>query len=104
MKVKFLLVLGLSVMLFAVLPDVSFAKVELPSWGTGNAESQASSIGKNVADFLALVVGILAIIAILAGAGYFPFNRDRAWQLLGGGVIALVVAGMAFGIARIVAG
>ena len=102
MKMKYLAIIGLSVVLFSMLPDASFAEVKLPSYATGSAESKATSIGKKITDFLSLGVGILAIIAMLVGAGYMPFNRDRAWQFMIGGIVALVIAGMVYGIAKVV--
>ena len=98
----FLSVVGLCFMLLSVVPEVS-AEVKLPTYASGNASTEAQNVGKKITDFLSLAVGILAIIAMLAGAGFLPFNRDRAWQLIGGGVVALVVAGLVFGIAKLVA-
>lgn len=88
-----------------VLPDAAVAEVKLPSYASsGSADSQAQSVGKKVTDFLSLGVGILAIIGMLAGAGFFSMgNRDRGWQFLSGGFVALVIAGLVYGIAGLAA-
>jgi hypothetical protein len=49
-------------------------------------------------------VAILAIIGMIVGAGYFTVgNGEKGKMFLFGGVIGLVIAGSAYGIAALVA-
>ena len=104
MKVKILMVLMVCVAAFIAVPDAAMANASLPNYAsTGDASTKAQSVGKKVTDFIALGVGILAIIGILVGAGFFATgNRERGMQYLMGGIIALVISGMVYGIARLV--
>ncbi|KAF0190544.1 MAG: hypothetical protein FD165_2625 [Gammaproteobacteria bacterium] len=101
---KFLLLLVILGGVISAVPDMSYAEVKLPSYaGGGAADAKAQSIGKKVTDFVALAVGILAILGMLAGAGFFAVgNKDRGWQLLSGGIVALIIAGLVYGIAALV--
>ena len=95
------LVLAIVGVFFMAMPDQVMAEAKLPSYASsGSADSQAQAVGKKVTDFLSLGVGILAILGMLAGAGFFSVgNRDRGWQLVSGGFIGLVLAGLVYGIA-----
>ncbi len=99
------LVMGIVGVLFMAMPDAVMAEAKLPSYASsGSADATAQSVGKKVTDFLSLGVGILAIIGMLAGAGFFSVgNRERGWQLASGGFVGLVVAAMVYGIAGLAA-
>lgn len=98
-----LAVLAVVSVMFMAMPDLVMAEAKLPNYAnSGSADSKAQSVGKKVTDFASLTVGILAILGMLVGAGFFAVgNRDRGWQFLSGGFIALVIAGMVYGIARL---
>ena len=103
MKSLFLVFAAVCV-LFMGMPDQAFAEVKLPSYASsGSADSKAQSVGKKVTDFASLIVGILSILGMLAGAAYFTMgNSERGWKFVSGGVIGLVIAGMVYGIAALV--
>lgn len=103
MKQRLLLTVLLTSLVLVVLPDVTLAEVRLPNWANaGNLDAELSSKGQNVADTIALVVGILAVIGMLVGAGYFAMQRsDLGKQWLGGGAVGLVVAGSVYSIAAL---
>lgn len=103
MTQRLLLTVLLVSLVLIVIPDITFAEVRLPTWAnSGNLESELSSKGQNVADVIALVVGILAVIGMLVGAGYFAMQRsDLGKQWLGGGAVGMVVAGSVYGIAAL---
>ena len=98
-----LAVLAVVSVMFMAMPDPVMAEVKLPNYAnSGSAENKAQSVGKKITDFISLGVGILAIIGMLVGAGYFAVgNRERGWQFLSGGFIALVIAGLVYGIAAL---
>ncbi len=101
---KFLLLMVMLGGLVAFMPDVSWADAKLPSYASGGSvDAKAQSVGKKVTDVVALIVGILAILGMFAGAGFFALGRkDNGWQFLGGGVIALLLSGSVYGIATLV--
>jgi len=101
MHYRYLTFFTLAAVVLLVLPDVSMAEVRLPTWAnTGNLESDLSSKGQGVANVIALVVGILAVIGMLVGAAQFAIQRaEQGKQWLGGGAVGLVVAGSVYGIA-----
>jgi len=103
MKQRLFLTLLLTSLVLVVLPDVTLAEVRLPNWANaGNLDAELSSKGQNVADSIALIVGILAVIGMLVGAGYFAMQRsDLGKQWLGGGAVGLVVAGSVYSIAAL---
>lgn len=98
-----LVVMAFLGVLFMAMPDPVMANVKLPNYAnSGSAETKAQSVGKKVTDFLSLGVGILAIIGMLVGAGFFSVgNKERGVQFVSGGFIALVIAGMVYGIAAL---
>ncbi len=86
--------------------EVAYAKnssVELPSWAsTGDVKSEVQSKGKTATDIISAVVVVIAIVAMLVGAGFFAAgNSDMGKKLLFGGIIGLVIAGSVYGIAAI---
>lgn len=97
--------------LLAVLVLLAFFSLDalanvLPNYATGgNFDSQVQAKGKSITDAVVTVVGIASVLAIVASGLFFSVfaNPDRGKQLMFGGVGGLLVASMAFGIARIVA-
>ena len=102
---KMLVVMSFLGVLFTLMPDPVMAEAKLPSYATsGSVDSKAQAVGKKVTDFLSLGVGILAIIGMLAGAGFFSVgNRERGWQMVSGGFAGLVIAALVYGIAGLAA-
>ncbi|KAF0190501.1 MAG: hypothetical protein FD165_2669 [Gammaproteobacteria bacterium] len=86
-----------------LIPELSMAEVNLPSWaGNQNLESELSSRGQRVSTIISALVGILAVIGMLVGAAFFTmkkFDEGKLW--LGGGAVGLVVAALVFGIAGV---
>lgn len=80
------------------------AAVQLPNYAQGgNLSSGLQSTGKAITDIISLVVAILAIIGIMVGAGFFATgNGERGRTFVIGGVVALILAGSAYGIAALV--
>jgi len=97
--------------LLAVLVVLAFFSFEvlanvLPNYATGgNFETQAQTKGKAITDAVVTVVGIASVLAIVASGLFFSVfaSPDRGKQLMFGGVGGLLIASMAFGIARIIA-
>lgn len=100
---KLVLVVALMSLGALLIPEISLAEVNLPSWaGNQNLESELSSRGQKVSTVISALVGILAVIGMLVGAAFFTmkkFDEGKLW--LGGGAIGLVVAAVVFGIAGI---
>lgn len=87
-------------------PELAMAAdgVQLPNWANGgsNMESDLSQKGQKVANIISLIVGILSILGMLAGAAHFPMNKpDEGKRFLFYSIIGLVVAGSVYGIAAI---
>ena len=61
---RFLVLVLVILCVFA--PDI-FA-VKLPSYATGDAATQTVLMGKKIADFLSIVIGVLGGLGMLAGA------------------------------------
>lgn len=103
LKPRYLGVFVLTALVIALVPDISLAEVRLPTWAnSGNLESELSSKGQNVANIIALVVGILAVIGMLVGAANFAFQRaEQGKQWVGGGAVGLIVSGSVYGIANL---
>jgi len=103
MTYRYLASLAVVAVVVTIIPELSFAEVKLPTWANaGNLESELSNKGQGVANIIALVVGILAVIGMLVGAAQFAIQRaEQGKQWLGGGAIGLVVAGSVFGIANL---
>lgn len=89
----------LAVMLLAT----CFTGVAVAQEGGDSEDSQAEATGilENVKEFLVQVVGILGVIAILAGAALYGFSRKDAsraqWGMrlmFGGGLMIVVSAGI----------
>ncbi len=86
--------------------NIAYAKnknVELPTWAEqGDVKTEINSKGKNASEVLTAVVVLIAILGMLAGAGFFAFgNSDMGKKLIFGGIIGLVIAGSVYGIAAI---
>ena len=99
----FLFVLGVGGGWLAPAHDAEAFK--LPNYATSsNVEAEIQSKGKKITNTIALVVGIVAIIGMLVGAGYMGAgNAETGKRYLLGGVIAIVLASVVYGIASLVA-
>ncbi|MFQ5470967.1 MAG: hypothetical protein ACE5EH_11795 [Gammaproteobacteria bacterium] len=95
--------LAVTVLIIISIPDISLAEVKLPTWAdSGNLENELSNKGQSVANVIAMIVGMLAVIGMLVGAGYFAIQKaEQGKQWLSGGAIGLVVAGSVYGIAAL---
>lgn len=100
---KVLIVAGCLMAVWAALP--AEAALQLPNYAQGGSLSTTiQSKGKAITDIISMIVAILAIIGMIVGAGYFTVgNGEKGKMFLFGGVIGLVVAGSAYGIAALVA-
>ena len=99
----FTLVLGLTGA--ATLAPVSDAQaLRLPNYAQAqNVEAQLESKGKKVTDTVSLVVGIIAILSLIAGAGaLMTGNTDMGKRLIIGSVVGLILASAAYSIAQLV--
>lgn len=105
---KYILLLAVILVLSAwivLTPGAAHAEFQLPNYASGaNVDSELQSKGKKITSTIALVVGIIAILGMLIGAGYMGAgNADKGKQYLLGGVISIVLASVVFGIASLVA-
>ena len=96
--------------LFVVLILLAFFSLDalanvLPNYAaSGSFDTQAQAKGKSITDAVVTIVGIASVLAIVASGLFFSLfaNPERGKQLMFGGVGGLLIASMAFGIARIV--
>ena len=83
----------------------AWAALQLPNYAQGaDLRVQLEERAHSITDVIALLVGILAIIGILIGAGYFATGQsERGRSYVTGSVIGLVLAACAYGIANLIA-
>ncbi len=94
----FLLSLGIGAGWLAPVHEAGAFK--LPNYATSsNVEAEIQAKGKKITDTVALVAGILCILALAVGAGYLPFNRERGNYFLIGGGVGLLLLTLIYGIA-----
>ncbi len=96
----------LFVCIAAVLLVLPVEAIQLPNYAAGgNVQSEVQTKGKAFTDLISMVVAILAIIGILIGAGYFGVgNGEKGKKFVVGGIIALILAGSVYGIAKLAIG
>lgn len=83
----------------------AFGGIDLPNYASGgNLKTELQSKGKAITDVVSMVAAIVSIIGIVAGAAMIGSgNADGGKRYVIGGVVGLIVAGVAFGIAQLVA-
>lgn len=104
MKSARLLLLWILALGFMATPILSYADVTLPNYAAASdLKTSIQAKGKAITDTITMVVAVLAIIGIIVGAGYFAVgNGEHGKRFLVGGIIALVLAGSAYGIASLI--
>ena len=89
--------------LFFIFP--AFGALDLPNYASGgNLKSELQSKGKAITDTVSMIAAIVSIIGIVVGGGMIGSgNADSGKRYVLGGIIGLIIAGVAFGIAQLVA-
>lgn len=88
----------------AVLPvSTAEAAVTLPNYAQGgNITQDVQTKGKKITDLVSMIVAILAILGIFIGAGYYGVGKgDQGKVYVIGGLVGLLIAGSAYGIAAL---
>ena len=90
---KYTIALFCIVLLFAEPSLAANTGVELPAWAnSGNIETELSNKGKEAANLISVIVGILSIIGMLVGAAFFSVGKqEEGKKYLLGGIILIVV-------------
>lgn len=86
-------------------PELAQATTTLPNYAAGaDVKSTLESKGKAITDIISLVIAIISIMAIMVGGGYFAAgNSERGKTFVIGGMIGILLTGLAYGIAALVA-
>lgn len=102
MKKTVIVIACVSALLLAVSAE---AALQLPNYAAGqDVTNQVQQQGKKITDLISMIVAILAIIGIIIGGGHFAVGKgEEGKKYLFGGVIGLILAGAAYGIASLVA-
>jgi ABC-type Fe3+ transport system permease subunit len=89
----------------ALLPATTHAQTKLPSYAAGaDVQTKVETVGKKVTDVVSLVVAVIAIVCMVASGAFFAMgNREAGRQLLFGSMAGLLISGLAYGIAALVA-
>lgn len=102
-KTKMLLAVVFVIATVAAFPSELFA--QLPNYASGNnLESELQTKGKAITDIVSLVVAMIAILGIIVGGGKLASgNPEGGKQWIIGGIAGLIISGVAYGIASLVA-
>jgi uncharacterized membrane protein len=89
----------------ALWPATAQAQTKLPSYAAGaDVQTKVETVGKKVTDVVSLVVAVIAIVCMVASGAFFAMgNREAGRQLLFGSMAGLLISGLAYGIAALVA-
>lgn len=101
---KHLVYVVFALLAVAVLPVE--AALQMPNYasGGGNLTADVQSKGKAITDIASMIVAIVAILGIIIGGGKIAFGQgEEGKKWLIGGIAGIAIAGMAYGIASLVA-
>ena len=105
MKRKYFLILGLAIFCFFIPDVIAAGGVKLPTYATGtDAGTQTQTIGKKIADFLSIAIGVLGGLGMLAGAVMIStgISADKGKQVFGYSLGGVALGGLVYGIMALV--